>query len=639
MRAGPMAGRYYGPSNSAAGKLLKQVWEARQQGAREESFRLLGEALKLAEGADASSADYAVDIRAIAQQYQGLGFVLRAEQVLNAAIQRTVAAPEGQVSLKIDLLNLYAAEQRRMELLRLGDEILAGSAAVPQRNRGMLIGPIQQMVTAADSSGQAARAETYARRSVEFSEPNTPPYVLVEYLNRHGRGDEARALLKKSAEAAAGGNGQEIQKLQARQMEMYQLQREGKLSEAIEMQKQLIAEAGQANGGVPGLSFSMKQNLANMLSQSGNPVEARRVWQEVLAEAESQQPREQYIQQVLSYAAWLTWQAKQPGEAALVIEPYLSQEDLAPHLKLQAVSAMGGIEQQRGNEAKAAEWRARAMEMQGQLAQSQSRQGISIMGDMQKMQAAAGAGRVEETMQLAERVIETAPRAADGEGFAHAVASAARMIRGKAPEESAQLMARLAAAAEAMSAWWAAPLQQVLEQQTQQFMERREWEEARGSLKKWQGYVEQTRGPASTAVTQVMQTRVSLEQMMGNNAGAMRELEVWLKHVEANSGAESREVFSGLMQSARMCATSKDVGRGVVLVEKASGLIDKVAPANDASRVYMRGEAADVMAQLGNYDAALALAEQAQKLGAGVTPKNHGLDEQVERYRRMRDQR
>ena len=136
MRTGTMAGRSYGPSNSAAGKLLKQVWEARQQGGREESFRLMGEALKLAEAADPSSADYAADIRAIAQQYQGLGFVLRAEQILNAAIQRTVAAPEGQVSLKIDLLNLYAAEQRRMELLRLGDEILAGSAAVPQRYAG-----------------------------------------------------------------------------------------------------------------------------------------------------------------------------------------------------------------------------------------------------------------------------------------------------------------------------------------------------------------------------------------------------------------------------------------------------------------------------------------------------------------------
>ena len=158
-------------------------------------------------------------------------------------------------------------------------------------------------------------------------------------------------------------------------MEMYQLQREGKLSEAIEMQKQLIAETGHANGGAAGQSLSMKQNLANMLAQSGNLAEARRVWQEVLAEAESQQPREQYVQQVLAYASWLTWQAKQPGEAALVIEPYLGQEDLAPHLKLQAVSAMGGIEQQRGNEAKAAEWRARAMEMQGQLAQSQSRAG------------------------------------------------------------------------------------------------------------------------------------------------------------------------------------------------------------------------------------------------------------------------
>ena len=104
---------------------------------------------------------------------------------------------------------------------------------------------------------------------------------------------------------------------------------------------------------------------------------------------------------------------------------------------------------------------------------------------------------------------------------------------------------------------------------------------------------------------------------MGNNAGAMRELEVWLKHVEANSGAESREMFSGLMQSARMCAASKDVGRGVVLVEKAIGLIDKVAPTGDAGRVYMRSEAADVMAQLGNYECGAHTGGAGAEVGGG----------------------
>lgn len=615
-------------AESAAGKLMQRAWEASNRGDRQQAFLLTAEAERLVQNADPAGAGFLNDVRAVSAMLQRFGFGLRYENLLSASISKSAKIPDTQLSLQGLLLQYLAGEQRWVDCFRIGDEIVARShQSSPPQDLALMVA-LQQLVLAAESAGQLAKAESYARASARLQDPVSPPQILIEFLNRHGRTDEARQLMRKQRETKAGIFSRE------RQVQLHQLQQVGKWAEAIELQKQIVAEADKQSGeDNSSMQISMRQQLIHLYSAAGDLDAARKTWQETLSMAESGLPAPEQRQQLLAYASWLTWRGNQPDEAASILEPLLADETIASGLKLQVYGTMSGIEQRRGNEAKSREWRGKAFELEKELARQQPPPGETIMEIQRKMLDASAARRFEEAVSLAATLMERAPRALDGESFSQAVASVATSMRTARPGEAAKLMDRLVAAAESMASWWAIPLGQALENQTNFHLHAHDWEAARKSAKRWRMYIEETQGPSGRALDRVLQTTAWIEARSGEFEAAMKETEVWLAYQEATSGPESRFMVSSLLQAAAILMQAQDPAQALLCADKAAGMIDRVNPARDPGRVHQRSEAAETLSLLGQHDRAIAIVEQARALSKDLTPLNTSLEGQLERLK------
>ncbi len=607
---------------------MQQAWEASLCGDRQQAFLLTVEAERLVQNAGPASPQFLNDVRAVSSIFQRSGFGLRSERLLSAAIAKTAGVPETRLALQGLLLQYLAGEQRLVDSFRIGDEFVARPVkTVPTQDPALLVA-LQQLVLAAESAGQLAKAESYARASAGLQDPGSPPQILIEFLNRQGRTDEARQLMQMQRGTQAGASNRE------RQMRLHQLQQAGNWAEAIELQKQIVAEAGKQGGKEnASLQIGLRQQLVHLYSAAGNLDAARKTWQETLSMAESSLPAAEYRRQQLAYASWLAWRGNKPDEAASTLEPLLAEEDLETSLKLQLYGTMSGIEQRRGNEAKSREWREKSAELEKELARRRPAPGETIMEIQRKMLEASAAKRFDEAVSLAATLMERAARATDGEGFAQAVASVAMSMRTARPGDGAKLMARLVAATESMGSWWAIPLAQALENQTGFFVQADDWEAARTSAKRWRMYIEETQGPSGRALDRVLQTTAWIEARSGEFEAARKATEAWLAYHEGASGPESRLMVSSLLQAAAILLQAQDPARALTYAERAAGMIDRVNPARSPSRVHLRVEAAETLSLLGQHDRAIALVEQAQALSKDLTPPNASLEGQLERLK------
>lgn len=534
---------------TAAGELAHRAWQALNGGDRQESHRLAVEAEKLlvrGTGADA---------RAVASLFLRLGFGLRSERTLLAALDRTKGDADAEIQIRGDLLNYYASEQRWLDCFRIGDEMMAAPAGAAGDRTPYMQAAARQLATLAEAAGLQERAGRYTSR-----------------------------IRPENTQAASTGP-------QAIMAEIGRLQMENKWPEAIALQRKLIAQpdAGPL-GGEPWMRISLLQQLALMYSRAGDQDEARRTWLEALALAESRLPPERVSQHKLEYAGWLAWQGNRPDEAAELTASILETSSLPGHVRMQGYSVMASIELHRGKKDEAEKWQRMAAEAQQDPAAADQPKGESVMAHIRRMQEFAKAGRYGDAAAVARDVMSRAPRANDGEGFAATIASVAMMMRGKHPEDSEHLMEELVSAAEAVSSWWALPLEQALAMQTQFFLQSGQTYRARKSANRWQAFMEETRGPTAQAMNQVMQTRAWIEVKDRAPAAARKEVQAWMKHLESTTGAESRAMAGSLLQAAEILVAAGELDSALALAREAQQLsgklkLDNAQPAAQIERI------------------------------------------------------
>jgi tetratricopeptide (TPR) repeat protein len=379
----------------------------------------------------------------------------------------------------------------------------------------------------------------------------------------------------------------------------------------------------------------MRQNLAGYMREAGQLEEADQVYQQILQESHGG-PLET---QMLGMYAMHLGQTERGAQGVSLLKEYVAENaNLDPQQKMTVLFNLANVTRTMGDSRAAEEY-----EHAGQALQPlppPPPEGQTRIGEeVQKAQAALNENRVDDAYSLVLHSIDAAAQASDGQQvewlgpqLAHALAAH------KEPAKAEQLFRRLFALAQDWSVNNVQPLIGVTQNYARFLMNQPDrLGDAPAAIEQYRRVLTDANGVDSASLAEPLRMRMELESSRSqweNADASSREL---LQLEESLNGNTSDPYLTDLQNVARMYAAAGDGARTIALLRKAVAIADLLAtPNDDWRRSQTRMDAARALANLGQFDEAETLGEEALALSRTMPIPRPPLAQELEQIRFMK---
>ncbi len=616
--------------------------DAHNSGSFSEAAAKREQARSLLQRVPVDSPQFGMWVQNVAQLYEGAGKGVQARATLEDALSRAEALGPSH-STRILLLNSLAdfwqQDRNLLKSLAYREKAAAATDAAP---------PAKSPEPAGEGQMRLGRAYTVFginRRSVsgnnswvyqrlaeiyqQLGRPDAAAAVwakmrtvakdddaaLASLYEQQGQLDEAAALYRKLAEQA-----EPSQRVGALQSLANLAQREERYGDATAALLQAISVLDTS--GKPearSQTISLRQNLAGVLNQAGQPQAADQVYQQLLNDTQDGQ-NGSYLQVLTSYANHLG-NTKRGAEAEGLLNDYLANHsNLQPWEESNLLSSLAQAARMSGQAKRADEYQQAATKKQ-QAMQKASPEQVSIAGDLQKALSKANSNS-DEAFNLAMQALDAASRAVDRDQVAWTVPSIANILANrKAPDKADQLYQRLFGLLQSWSADNQQPLLTVSENYPRFLMQQQNrWTEAPAAIEQYRQALVAARGAGAGWLEQPLQLTIEFERSHGSQGRALRAAQDLVALEELLDGPTSEPYLRATETLAGLFESGADPAQGLALRRQEVVIADLVFPSNSEQRGFIRLNAATALARQLQFDEAQRLASEAVVIGQSMRP-------------------
>jgi tetratricopeptide (TPR) repeat protein len=584
---------------------IQAVWQARNSGHFEEAVAAREQARALLPRAPLDSPQFPGWAQQVAQLYQNANWNAQARAILQDALDRTRPLGDSHPS-RIALLTALS-ESWRMDgnLLKAVAYLEQAAAAQPATQSA-----IYTYTNLAGLYQQLGRPDAVAAIAVKIRAIATnDPAALAQFYDQQGQLEEAVAIYRKLAEQstdpqASANAWQSLANVYARQ-ERY--------TDAVTAAQQAIAALLSSDKSwIRDQTLWMRQNLAGYLRQAGEIDRADQVYLQLLPENPGG-PQESQMMTMYAQHLSATNRAVQ-GESLL--EDYLARHsDLAWWPKRNVLANLSNLARSTGDSKRADEYQ-QAAEALLPVPPTPAVQ-ILVGEEMRKAQEALTQHRWDDAYTLALHAIDTAAQPADWQQFGWSVPQIAEeLAANKEPARAERLFQRLLAFAQSGKADNMQPLLAATQSYVRFLMNQPDrLAEVPAAIEKYRDSLTDANGPESASLAEPphLQIELALSQQQWQKAeDSSREL---LELQESLTGNTSTPYLEHLQTAAHVYWAAGDELRALPLRRQAVTIADLLATSNhDGRRAQTRMDVALLLAQLGQFDEAVTLAEEAVAL-------------------------
>jgi len=656
--------------------VLESYQEARVAGSFDQAAAHREQARALAAHTPPDSPRFAGHVQTVSQLYQGAGRHAQAQAILEDALARTaVLGPSHPIRLQL-LEALAGFWQQDGNLLRAAAErekiVAAMEAAPPQAGETPLdtnpphwfgtaafitgtitvhpmgagrmlygapnIGRYQQLADLYRQLGRPEEATQMMAKARKLVQDN--PGALAAFYEREGDLDQALAQYKRQAAQAAANPDAQVWELTGPWQSManvYQRQERWQdAAAALEQAVNQLESSGKPEA--PSQAISLRLQYARMLQRSGDIKAADQVYQALQA-GTADEPGGMGFQVRQDYANYLADTNRGTQGTELLKDYMANHADLEPWQQSSLLWALSHTAERAGQKELAAEYQRQVEEQQRAMQAKQQPPGPLIGPDLQKAQAAANQGNLEEALNLGLHALASAAPARDRDQVPWQVTNLASVLAAKkAPEKAERLYHDLLPLVESWAVDDNGPLLQVRQQYARFVMAQRDrWGEAPAAIGRYQQAVVDANGPESSAMKQVIHLRLEFARARGAQAEAVRSAEDLLALEESLSGNTSQPYMHAARTAAGAFESAGNRERALAMHRQIVKIADLTLRADDLQRADVRMAAASVFASARQFDEAERLAGEAVTIAAGAKPPPPRVFAgQLEQIRRMK---
>ena len=644
-------------------RAMQAMQEARSQGNPAEVAARRDEVRRLLDQTPAGSPQWPGRVQNVAQLYQGSGRHADARAIVEDALTRASALPAwnpDRIRLLDTLAGFWQQDGNLLKAVAYREKAVAAFEATPPGSVVSQLAATAPQVSAnrivaafrgnpilfpgpryASGPGRTGNStylyEQLAALNRQLGRPEAAakalakmraliqddPTALASAYERDGDFEQARILLLKQAAAAAAKPQAPAWEAVGPLEEIASLyEREDHFAEAAATLQQAAARADaspQADAHV--LALNVRQRLALTLQRSGQREAADQIYQALLTDSTGD-PAVQQLPVMQQYANHLA-QTGRAGQGLDMLKGYLANHaDLDGWQQSNLLSTMAQIARQSGQPDLAAQYQSAAQEKQRAAQPPQSGNELMIGPRLEKAQAAANQGNLEESVSLALDAIASASAARDGDQIAWRIPSVAGMLAGKrAPDKADQLYRALFPVLEARSVDNVGQWQQALQQYARFLTNQKDrLGDAALAIDRYRESVTASQGAETNAMVPVQQLRIELARAKGAPEEAARAAEEMLALEESLSGDTSAPYLTTAQTVAEVFRGSGKTDRALPLYRQIAAIADLSIPANDARRGFVRMNAAMALASAGQFDEAERIAQEAIAAGDAMHP-------------------
>jgi hypothetical protein len=572
----------------------------------------------------------------LADFWQQDGNLLRALSYREKAVAALDAAPANASQPRLDPLTGTAAARRTVGGFGVFGAI---QAAPPDRvaNNTQVYQQLSGLYRQLGRPEAAAKIVAKMRSLVQDD-----PRALAASYEREGNLDEAVALYKKLVDqAAANPQAQVWEAIGPLQSIANMYQREQRWVDAAATLEQAAGRLESSGGpGGHNQAVGMRLNIANLYQQAGQSQAAEKVYQTLMAETANDDRNGTMLQVLEAYANHLS-NTKRADLAEDLLKGYLANHpDLQPGQETNILFALSAVERNAGRQELADKFQRAGMEKQRAAQPQNPPEGQLIGPDLQKAQAEANQGNLDEAVNLALHAMASASLARDGEQVRwHVPNIAAVLANRKAPDKSEQLYHQLLALLQTWSIDNAMPLIQAQQQYAARFLigQKDRWAEAPAAIERYRENLVLANGAETSDMENVMTLQIEFARARGAPAEAVQTAEELLAFEESLSGTTSANYMRAAQTAANVYQTTGNPERALALHRQIVAIADLTLSPNEAQRGHVRINAAFAFANARQFDEAEGLASEAVAAGERMRPPQAKLfASQVEQIRRMK---
>jgi hypothetical protein len=570
--------------------------------------------------------------------YENDGFGSHARDVLEQALARTAALGDqspARTALLGALANSWQQDRNLLKALSYTEQAVAAAEMQPPQkapaqtaatawfspSMGAIFGAFSSSRVAVFRGGPGAEnAELYQRLFNLYRELGRPQdaAAVLTRINAHvknsdgllaslyqqqGQTDEASAIYKRQAAEAsdpqqAAGALQQLANLDQG------AQRYADAASAMQEAIGKLESSGDPNA-VQGAVW-MRQSLANMLRQAGQPQAADEVYRQLMADGASRQ-----VSVVTGYADFLA-QTNRAGQAEKLLQDYQnSQVNSEPWEQNSLMMALANVERLSGKPDLAEEYQRRALA-------EQPRPTVAVaVESSQRASEAANAGKLDEAFNLTLQALDSSR---DDYSLQTAGSVASVLAARQAPAKADEIYRRILTLAENRSAATAAPLSFAMQNYARTLRDQARWGEFEQILERYRATLTAARGSGTGWLEDAVRLRTDAVYRPERRHDALAASQELVKLEESLSGSTSEPYLRATQTLASAMEVNGDRAAALPLHRKTVTIADLVYPANDARRATTRLSAAMALANQQQFEEAEQLAREAIAIGQHVQP-------------------
>jgi hypothetical protein len=663
------------PPRDAFDRALQDLQLARSQGNPSEAAARRNEARRLLEQTPAGSAQWASRVQNLAQVYRSAGWHADGRAVVQDALARANVIPDwnaARIQLLSALSEFWQQDGNLLKALSYREKAVAALEATPpnaapgpaQPPTGAAIGSILVDGSAVFAvNGRVFRPgrstnNTYLYQQLaaldrQLGRPQAAAQTLVKMRSlirddlgalaasyeEEGDLEQARTILQKqSAEAAAKPQAQPWEIVSPLQSIASLYERENRSAEAAAtLEKALVYLDASSRAEARNQAITVRLHLAGLLQQSGQSDTADAMYHTLINQT-ANDPVGQQFQVLQQYANHLA-QTSRGGQGVWLLKDYqASHSDLPPWQESNVLFTLSQIARQAGQKDLAEEYQ-RAAEEKQRAGQARRAETPQLIGPkLQRAQAAANQGQVDDAVALALDAIASSSFAPDGEQISWQIPGLAEALASKkAPDKGEQLFRALFPVLEARAVDNIGPLDQALQHYAHFLIGRKDRAgDASLAIDRYRESLAVAHGAETSGMVEVQRLRIELARAKGAPAEAVQGADSLLAVEESLSGATSAPYLRAAQTAAEVYRMSGQMDRALALYRQIVAIADLAVPTNDAQRGFVRMNAAMAFASARQFAEAERLSQEAIAVGQTMRPPRADLfRSQAEQIQRM----
>jgi len=606
---------------------IQAFWQAQNSGRLEDAATARDQARALLPRAPVDSPQLAGWVQQVSQLYQNSNWNAVARTIMQEALDRTRPLGDSHPSRNGVLIALSGSWRQDGNLLKAAGYLEQAAAAQPATQ-----GAIYTYLQLAGLYQQLGRPDSVAAVAVKIKAlASNDQAALAQFYEQHGQFEEAAAIYRKLAEQSAGPQvranaWQSLANFYARQ---------ASYADAVNAMQQAIASVQSAdNSGMGDQTLWMRQRLAGYLCQAGEIAQADQVYQQILRQNSG---GFQEIQILGVYAQYLA-ETDRAAQGESLLRDYLAgHSDLNWWQKMNALSNLAGLAQRTGDSKRAEEYRQAAQAQQPP--QPTPAAGQILIGDeIRQAEDAANQHQWDDAYRLALHAIDTATQAADGRQVEYVLPQIALdLAANKEPARAEHLHQRLLALARIWSVESYQPLIAATQNYVRFLMSQPDRQgDVPAAIEQYRSVLIEADGPDSASMAEPLRLKTEFAGARSQWEKAAVLAQDLLELQQSLSGNTSEPYLTDLQTAARVYEAAGDPFRALALRRQAVTIADLLATSNkDWRRAQTRMDAAFALAQLGQFDEAVTLAEEAVALDQAPNAPGADLKPQLEQIRQM----